>query len=410
MTNLLLIEANGNVGEDLLTAAVELGLTVHVATHEDLYEKYRPELKSKIAGTVFTDFGDPVTALEDLLAFSRKVGVHGVVTGWEFFSPLVTQLAAELGLPGHDPARADACRNKRVMAEVFAEHGVPSPRTLVAADLEGARAAIADAGLGYPLVVKPCENAGSVGVSVVAAAEGLPRAVGFAQGWPNEFPHGTPLETTLVIQEYVGGKEFSVETVAFDRQFQHLAVTEKFTTEDSSRAEVGHTVPAQLTDEQRAVVIDTVEQGLIALGFRYGVAHTELKLLPNHTAKIIEVGARPPGDHIMKLVRNATGISEARAYIQTSLGQVPDTTPTAKDASAIRFLTPPRAGVFRGIGNLPDSPAVVDQAVYIEPGKELGHLQDNIARIGHLIFKADSAAEVNRIADQAVAAVTIEME
>jgi len=409
MKNLLLIEANGNVGEDLLDAAAELGLAVHVATHADLYEKYRPELKARIAGTVFTDFADPATALQDLLTASRTIGVDGVVTGWEFFSPLVTRLAAELGLPGHDPVRAEACRNKRVMADVFSEHRVPSPRTVTVQGAEGAYATIAAAGLDFPLVVKPCENAGSIGVSVVPGPEELARAIRFAQGWPNEFPHGTPLETTVVIQEYVGGDEFSIETVVFEGRFHHLAITEKFTTDDSSRAEIGHTVPAQLDESARQSVLDTVERGLVALGFRYGVAHTELKLLPDGTAKIIEVGARPPGDHIMKLVRHATGVSEARAYIQASLGLRPDVEPTAKDGSAIRFITPPQAGVYRGLTDLPDSPEVVETAVYVEPGKELGHLRDNVGRIGHLIFKAESAAEVNRAAADAMAALTVEM-
>ncbi|MDH6135817.1 biotin carboxylase [Kitasatospora sp. MAA4] len=410
MKKLLLIEANGMVGGDLLDAAAELGVEVHVATHEALFKDYRAELKPKITGTVFTDLGSPETALRDLLAFSRTTGIDGVITGWEFFSPLVTQLTSELGLPGHDVAKAAASRNKRVMSQTFDAAGVPAPRTVVVENADGALDAIAAAGLDYPLVVKPCENAGSVGVSVVRTAPELLEAVTFAQGWPNEFPHGTPLETTVLIQEYIGGKEFSIETVVFAEEFHHLAVTEKFTTDDASRAEIGHTVPAELDAEAYAAVIATVEQGLGALGFRYGVAHTELKLLPDNSARIIEVGARPPGDHIVKLVQLATGVSEARAYIQAALGEQPEVQPTEKSAAAIRFFTPPAAGVFHGLSGIPQLPELVAEVRYVEPGREMGRLQDNISRIGHVILKAGAPAEVNRLAADVMAAVTIEMD
>ncbi|RAJ47034.1 biotin carboxylase [Kitasatospora sp. SolWspMP-SS2h] len=409
MKKLLLIEANGMVGGDLLDAARELGVEVHVATHEELYRDYRPELKERIDGTVFTDLGDTETAVRDLLSFARERGVDGVVTGWEFFSPLVTRVAAELGLPGHDPEKAAAARNKRVMAQVFDAAGVPAPRTAVVAGPAEAAEALARTGLDYPVVVKPCENAGSVGVSVVRGEQELAAAVEFAQGWPREFPHGTPLETTVLIQEYIGGKEFSIETVVFEEKYHHLAITEKFTTDDATRAEVGHTVPAALDEAATEAVLATVEQGLAALGFRYGVAHTELKLLEDNTARIIEVGARPPGDHIVKLVREATGVSEARAYLQAALGDHPDVLPTHRRAAAIRFLTPPSAGVLRSVEHLPEGPHTVATALYAEPGKELARPQDNISRVGHFILTAETAEEVNRLAADALAAVRIEL-
>lgn len=146
----LLIEADVSAGEDILTAAAELGVEAHVATHEDVFRSYRPELKAKISGTVFTDFADPQTALDDLARFCRETGIDGIVACWEFLSPLATRLADRLGLPGHRPELADACRNKRLMAEVFAAHGVPAPRTVVAQDPGELARRVAESGLGFP--------------------------------------------------------------------------------------------------------------------------------------------------------------------------------------------------------------------------------------------------------------------
>ncbi|KUM79772.1 ATP-grasp domain-containing protein [Streptomyces curacoi] len=410
MRKVLIIEVLGTAGEDLLDAAQELGVEAIVATHEDVYEDYSPEVKAKISEVVFTDFSDQDKAVEQLTEYAREAGVNGVVACWEFLSPVVTRLAAALGLPGHRVDLADACRNKRLMAEVFGEAGVPAPRTLTAHSLAEAEATIRDSGLEYPVVVKPAENAGSVGVSVVHSAAELQEAFESAGAWPVEFPHGIPLDTTVLIQEYLGGKEFSVESAVHRGTIHHLAVTEKFTTDDAARAETGHTVPAALAPAAREAVLDTVEKALKALGFTDGIAHLELKLLPEGVAKVIEVGARPPGDHIMKLVRHALGVSEPRAYLQIALGDTPDLTPTHDGAAAIRFFTPPRAGIFKGLHGLPEDPAVIETVLYREPGDELKDARDNLARVGQVILRADSAEEVNRLADALLTAVTVEVE
>lgn len=410
MTKLLLIEANGNAGEDLLRAAEALGVQTYVATHADLYERYPQSSRDLITGTVFTDFSNLEQARGELVDYGREVGVDGVITGWEFFSGLSTLVAADLGLPSHDPKFADAVRNKRAMAEAFDRASAPAPRTVSAADADALAALIAEAGIEYPLVVKPAENAGSIGVSIVRDAADLAGAVEFAQGWPVEFPHGTPLDNSVLAQEYVGGVEFSVESAIVDGQVRHIAVTQKFTTDDNSRAELGHTVPAELSSDDRATLLAAVESGLRALGLRHGISHTEIKLVSPGVAKIIEIGARPPGDHIMKLVRLATGISEAAVYITIAVGRTPDLEPTERRAAAIRFLTPPRAGVFRGVSGVPESEHIVEAEVYAEPGKEIGGPTDNVARVGYVIVTAGSATEVNELANDVVGAITVEVD
>ncbi len=410
MRKVLIVEVLGTAGEDLLDAAAELGVAAVVATHAEVYENYSPEVKAKISEVVITDFSDQDKAVEELTAYARQAGIDGVVACWEFLSPVVTRLAAALGLPGHLVELAEASRNKRLMAEVFEAAGVPAPVTLTATSLAGAESAIRAAGLEYPVVVKPAENAGSVGVSVVHSPEGFAEAFEAASAWPMEFPHGIPLDTTVLIQEYLGGKEFSVESAVHRGAVHHLAITEKFTTDDAARAETGHTVPAALDTASRQAVLDTVEAALKSLGFTDGISHLELKLLPEGVAKVIEVGARPPGDHIMKLVRHATGVSEPRAYLQIALGDTPDLVPTRDRAAAIRFFTPPRAGVFKGLHGLAEGPAVVETVLYRSPGDELADPRDNLARVGQVVLLADSAPEVNRLADELLAAVTVEVE
>ncbi|SER12847.1 Biotin carboxylase [Streptomyces sp. yr375] len=406
----LLLEASVAAGDDLLRAAAALGVEAFVATHEDVYADYRPELKEKITDVVFTDFGDADRALDDLTAFCRTTGIDGVVACWEFLSPVATLLADRLGLPGHDPARATACRNKRLMAEAFAAHGVPAPRTLAAPDHTVLARLVRESGLGFPLVVKPAENAASIGVSVVRGPEELPAAVRLARSETRKPSHGIVLDDTVLAQEYVDGDEFSVETVIADGTIHHLAITAKFTTQDSRRVETGHTVPAELAPGAHTAVLAAATRAVLALGLRNGVAHTEVKVDSRGDTKVIEVGARPPGDSIMTLVAEATGVDEARAYLQTALGIRPDVTPSRATAAAIRFLVPPHAGTLTRITGLPQGEHVITAVATRNPGDRVGDPQDNLQRVGWIMLRAATATEADKAAAEAVNGVTVKVE
>jgi biotin carboxylase len=411
MTRLLVLEADANAGPALLLAARRLGAETHVATPADQWDDYPDALRELVDVPVPTDFSDLDAARRRLVEYGREAGVDGVVTGWEFFSALTTRVAAELGLPGHDPDRADAVRSKRAMAEAFELAGAPAPRTVWASGADALAARIDEAGIDYPLVVKPVENAGSIGVSVVSDPDGLGEAVALAQGWPTEFPHGTPLDTAVVAQEYVGGPEFSVESAVVGGRVHHLAVTAKRTTGDRHRAELGHTVPARLDDADRAALLDAVEAGVDALGLRHGIAHAEVKLPAPGVARLIEIGARPPGDHILTLVRLATGVDEAAVYVALALGREPDLRPTDDRAAGVRFIVSPEAGTLRGVAGLPPvAEPVAELVVAASAGDRLGAPSDNTARVGHLIVVGETPDAVDEVADGLLDGIRLEVE
>ncbi|MFF3915907.1 ATP-grasp domain-containing protein [Streptomyces sp. NPDC001852] len=363
MKKILLIEAFANSGHYVLEAARALGVRVFVATHEDLYESYPAALRDKIHGTAFTDLTQQDQALADLAAFAEAQGIDGVAGCCEFFTPLVAHLAACLGLPGNDPRRARACRHKADMAQAFSAGQVPAPRTVSAHTAAEAAHALGRAGIGFPVVVKPAEQGGSWGVSVVGSPEQLDSAVDHARSRPITAPYGLPMDQRVVVQECGPGPEFSLDTVVRRREYFHLPLIEKHTTDGVHRAETGHTCPAAVPPDDLRAVRTAVERALGALGIRNGVAHTEVKILPDRGPVVIEVGAGLPGDHLMDVVRRATGIDEARAYLQNVLGAV-------------------RAGPSRR-----------------------GHRR----RRGHLVFTAPTTAQVNADAARALAHTRMEV-
>ncbi|AOR30013.1 hypothetical protein BFF78_02015 [Streptomyces fodineus] len=409
MKKILLIEAFANSGPYVLDAARALGAHVFVATHEDVYESYPAELRDKIHGAVFTDLTDSDRALAELAAFAEATEVDAVAGCREFFSPLVALLAERLGLPGNDPRRARACRNRAQMAEVFVAGQVPAPRTISVHTAGQAARALGRAGIGFPVVVKPAEQGGSCGVSVVGSPEQLDTAVRHAQSRPIAAPHGLPMDQRVIVQEYVPGPEFSLDTVVWRDEYFHLPMVEKHTTGGTYRAAAGHTCPAALPPAGLHGLRTATERALRALGIRNGVAHTQLKISPDAGPVVIEVGARLPGDHLVDVVRRASGIDEARAYLQAVLDEKPDVPAPREGACAIRFLTPPRAGTFHGVTILGRHDGLVDQNITTQPGAAVGTAHGNSARVGHLVFTAPTSAQVNADAARALAHTRVEV-
>lgn len=395
--SILVLGAQSAAAKDLLIAARDLDLVVHLATHESVWNSYPDDLRSRVDHVLFTNFAAQAGAVDELVRYIRTHGISGVVTGWEFLGPMTTIAAARAGLPGNDESQAMACRNKWHMANRLRAAGVAHPQTAVATSADSLLEAAGAAGVRTPFVVKPSENAGSVAVTVVEDQQSVSKAFRAASSWSHEFPHGIPLDTSVLAQAYVDGPEVSVESLVRRGVVHHLSVTAKDTTSGLIREELGHTVPALIDEIVRSELLATVTAALGALGITNGVAHTEVKLPPDGAPTIIEVGARPPGGYIMRVIKHATGLDMARLYLEVALGRDPEISVEATPrVAAIRFLTTDRIGEFQGISGDPvDDDFEIE--TYLRTGEYVGNDYETWTRIGHVIVTgADHDEVVNK--------------
>ncbi|MDO0917368.1 ATP-grasp domain-containing protein [Streptomyces sp. DT2A-34] len=401
VTGVMVIEPMGNAGPFLVKAAARLGIRLYAATDERVHAGYETWLTRALAGVCLTELADTAWALDDMEAFCRTHRIVGVAACWELLTPLAAMLAARLGLPGNDPLRAKAARNKIAMAQAFRTAGVPAPADAVVATAEQAHHVAASGRLGWPLVVKPAEQGGSWGVSVVAGPDGLDAAVAAAGRFTRAEPHGLPLDSRVLLQSYVPGEEFSADTVVHEGVPYPLPVVRKDTTAGTYRVETGHSCPAGLDPHTVRAIQHTAARAALAVGVRDGIAHTEVKIPPGGEPVVIETGARLPGDNICEIVEAATGVSEASAYLQAVTGQVPHTAPTREAAAALLFLLPDRAGVVEEVV-IPDVPGTHSQ-VHVRPGERVPEPADSSGRVGHVVARAASVEEARRLADQVLA-------
>ncbi|MCX4598398.1 ATP-grasp domain-containing protein [Streptomyces sp. NBC_01549] len=402
----LLLEAAGPESEQLARTAAASGHRVHAVTDAATLTTYSGELRRLLAGCLVTDFTQPGQALADITGYGRRIGVQALLTVNEYLTDLAARACAALGLPGNDPERAPAARNKAVMAAAFEAGHVTAPRTTIVSDLGELRALDAAGAVAFPCVVKPADGAGSAGVTVVTGHEGLEPAWHAARAARTIY--GMPRDECTLVQEHVCGREFSVESITQHGVTTHLCITRKHTTGGIHRVELGHALPARLPAVAERALLDQADRAIAAVGVRNGATHTELVLGPDGRCTVLEIGARLGAGHIGVLIQHALGIDPWRTLWDIALGHPATLAPASGGYATVRFLTTPHPGRLVSVTGLPEVTATIPAVrVRAVEGADVGPVTSNRGRLGHVIVTGHDPRTVDTQADRILRQITI---
>lgn len=263
---------------------------------------------------------------EKILEICREIMPEGVVTiGSDLANITVQYLAEKLGLTGNTEDCIKKSTNKYLMREAFQKAGIPVPFFQSAG--QGEKVEISR----YPVIVKPTDRSGSRAITKVEKPEELKKAV--QEAIEQSF------EKRAMIEEYLPGAEYSVETVSYEGKHTCLAVTKKFTTGAPHYIEKGHLQPAPLSEALLTKVEKMVFQALDALDIKYGAAHSELRIDEEENIHIIEIGSRMGGDCIgSDLVPLSSGYDYVKMVVDIACGRPPVISPGSARVASIRFL------------------------------------------------------------------------
>ncbi|RKT17070.1 biotin carboxylase [Streptomyces sp. 1114.5] len=401
MTWFVLVESNTTgSGRQFCAAARELGLRPVVLTRHP--ERY-PYLATDAVDHLPVDTADQEAVSEACRALAGDGGLAGVTSSSEYFIATAAAAAARLGLPAADPQALTRCRHKDLQRAALAAAGVPVPAHRAVGGLAEALAAADE--LGYPVVVKPTTGSGSVGVRLCAGPEDLAaHAAPLLDSPVNERGQATP--GLVLVEEYVTGREFSVET--FDHEV--VGVVGKHLGPPPHFVETGHDFPAPAAPAELERLADTTTRAVRALGLGWGAAHTELRLGPRGPV-VIEVNPRLAGGMIPSLVRLATGVDLVAAVVARAAGTGPSLTPDRAGHASIRFALAHRAGTVRAVDGAERAaalPGVELAETTVAPGTEFEPTHSFRDRFGYAVATGPDAATAADRATRAAALLSIE--
>jgi len=301
---------------------------------------------------------------------------------------LMARLAEEMGFIFNSPGVTERSTDKWLMKKAFKAAGVPcaegiliTPREEPAYRLRKWHA--------FPVIIKPRDAFSSRGVFRCSSLEEVLSYVDISRRFSTA--------GDILIEEFIDGREYSVEAITFRGETTIIQFTEKFITPYPRTVETGHLQPAGLTDEERESIADVVVRALKSLGIENSASHTEV-MLTAEGPKVIEVGARLGGDFIASyLTRSSTGVSMDRAAIQVALGIAPDLSSDRSDYSMISFIELPegkRVVRVNDTGDIEAMQGVVFARLFVRPGDITEPVTHSAHRAGCVIVAGSSWMEV----------------
>ena len=341
---------------------------------------------------VLTDFGDQA-GLRRLIAelATRHDPAHVLHLGSEATQLAVCEQAEAMGLALNSSRSLAQINDKAAMRALLSGRGL-SPMISIKAGSPAEAEQILRERAELPMVVKPTRLDGSRAVHLIERP-------GDIDGWRQELAClGYP--GPVLIEEYLRGPEFSVESLTVHGTHHVIGITAKRLGRRPHFVETGHVHPAPLPGKARTAITELVVAFLDATGYRFGPTHTEV-ILTAAGPRIVESQARLGGDRIPLLVELASGFDmEAAIFSALAGGQVEP--PPAARFGAISFFDF-GAGYVRAIEGAHDvdrQPYVHALKLKVAPGDVLKPVTSSSTRHGYVVVAAETVQQADgRLAD-----------
>lgn len=271
-----------------------------------------------------------ITEKEQILAICRDEKIDGICTiGSDVAAPTVAYVAEQMGLPGNAYEAACKAHDKHLMREALMAAGVDCPHYMVESrKSEGEKIELA-----LPLIVKPSDRSGSLGVKKITRMEELEPAI--------EEAKKLSIAGEAMIEEFIEGREISVEMISQHGVHHALQITDKTTTGAPHFVELAHHQPSSLPAEMQERIFAITRKALDALGLTEGASHSEYKITSEGRIVVMEIAGRMGGDFIgSHLVQLSTGYDFLRGVIEVALGQPIQVNVQALAQSSVVFEAP----------------------------------------------------------------------
>lgn len=279
--------------------AKEMGIETHGFAYEE--------------GAVAKDYADffyPISLAdkEDIVDKCKEIGVDGVISCASDFATEVSCWVAEnLGLNTNAYQTVVNVHDKAWVRDKTKHLTSIKQPKVVTGDINDIRIPF------YPCIVKPVHGNGKRGVWFVNSPMEFDNIKAIANYGEKE---------NALVEQFVVGKEYSVETLSFHSQHYVVQITEKISDGAPHFVELGHHQPAILSMEYRERVVVAIRDILSSVGYTNGASHIEIKITEEGDIYLIDLNPRGGGDYISThLVCLSTNCDFIKEIINIALGR-----------------------------------------------------------------------------------------
>jgi len=339
-----------------------------------------------------------------VLASIQESGIEpsGVVSFVsEVGMPAAAVIREKFGLPGPDYELTRRLTNKIAQRQVWQQKGVPGPEWWSFSSMD--EAIRQQGAISYPCIVKPADSAGSRGVTKVESAEEYLQAA--------ELALSTSRSGEALVESFMDGVEYAVETFGDGNKTYVLAVTEKKKV-PGTRGTVAREL-ATLNDPVREqLVADVAVKALDALGYTSGPGHTEV-IVQNTDGSpgLIEAAGRGGGFMVFeRMIEMATGFDIVTATALQAVGVDAEIELGEKQAVVLRFVASTQGEVSKVSGiDAANSITGVEAGAFVKVGDKVREVEGDGDRLAYILAVDETPEKAARLADQAESVIQIDL-
>ncbi|MDH5371143.1 MAG: ATP-grasp domain-containing protein, partial [Gammaproteobacteria bacterium] len=324
-------------------------------------------------------------------SFSGVIGTDDVTT------ELAACVAAKLNLPHNNPQAVKTAQRKDLARLSLKKAEVNIPQF----DLLTTRKLLSQQNIhvSFPAVVKPIALSASRGVIRVNDFPELEQAIErikkmlTAELQLEEFE-----QETLLLEEFIPGKEVAVEGMLHSGSLDVLAIFDKPDPLDGPFfEETYYLTPTSFPEEIQQEIKKIIQAACQAYGLEEGPIHAECRI-NEKGVWILEVAARTIGGMCGRLLSLGTEYSLEELVLLHAMGKRVEAK-TMELAAGVLMIPIPGAGILKRVEGLLDAqriPYIKDISIEIRDGYELIPLPEGNSYLGFIFAEAPTAKEAEK--------------
>jgi hypothetical protein len=376
-------------------AASLLGIDLQLAT--DRCEQLDDPWRDRALAVRFHELDASITHVVD---WAGGRHVDGVLAVGDRPAVLAAHVAQRLGISWHTPEAASASRHKLRTREALRDAGLRVPAFASGADAER----LTRWHPWLPVVVKPVVLSGSRGVIRADTPEALASAVERVErllATPDVRAMRDPDASSILIEQFIPGREYALEAVLVHGRLQTLALFDKPDPLDGPFfEETLYVTPSRASAAVQEAIVRAVQAAASALGLMHGPIHAECRVNPAGVY-VLEVAARPIGGRCARALQfvhpsGATSSLEA-VLLRQAIGEPIDAWQREPFASGVMMIPIPGGGVLRGVDGVDAARAldgIRDVQITAKPDQALVPLPEGATYLGFIFAQGPSPADV----------------
>lgn len=342
------------------------------------HENYNPIIDYK--KVFIADLWD----LRKVLEICDSIEFDAVISDQDDYGHFLQAVIAEkYNLPGPKIAQAQLSLNKILQREECKKKGIKIPDFKLVKSPEDIKSFASE--YQYPIILKPLDNRGSIGVVKIETESEVFTA--FEIACSNAHSH------LMIAERFIKGYEVTVDGFCFPKA-QSLAMAEKGKLDETRQVSVDIKYPAEIETSLYNEIMSNNENVANALGYDFGYIHGEYMITDNNEIYLVELANRGGGCYTSAIiVPNVCGMPILDYYIEFCLGMRTSAEAIAevKNPTILKFFNFENGEInqIKGIDSLEENENVLKHHFYVKEGGAIMNMTSDADRHGFVIVKSE---------------------